>query len=548
MKNLTYLLFIFFIFSFNPSVSAITLEVLENEFQKGNYAQVYEGCRLLINQNYKNIKLHKLFIDSAEKLNKLYSIEKLYYTMFQNDPENFVVNYCIGYFKIKQGADNYNEALRFLNKSIQIDHNSEYPYKSIAFIYFKQGNYDKAKNMIEGAVKINPKDYDNHIFFAYLLSTTGFIDNAAKQYVIAADINYEQIKQKWRDTEGFLIRDMPFVFQEDFGCGAAAIDMVCNYFGEKEINKNDTILKCNSTSEGPYLVDVYDVIKSHTNYDVFLGAEKDIDQLCNLIKNNIPVILVVKIENNILHSIVVVGINEIKNEIIYHDPAYGPYLTKKINIFEKEWTAAGFQKLIILPKNLSSIISEGKKRLYNINYLYYLGQRYFAKNEFEDALSIFRSALKQEPNDLKLRLSLAATYGMLHQYSESIKEFLYVSKYTNDDVSLYYAIGATYGAMEKPAEAIKYYLMAVDLDPKFKDLYFQLAINYYENKQYWKSLISINRYIKNNPSDKDAIQLQKDMFFDLFNKYKGVLILTGITIIFLITGLIIRRRRVLISQ
>jgi tetratricopeptide (TPR) repeat protein len=83
------------------------------------------------------------------------------------DPHATVLSY---YFlgKIYNDEKNYDEAIKVLNKAIELAPNKKSPHYLLGIIYFKKGFLDKAKREFETALSISPQLIDAHYYLGLI--------------------------------------------------------------------------------------------------------------------------------------------------------------------------------------------------------------------------------------------------------------------------------------------------------------------------------------------------------------------------------------------
>lgn len=99
------------------------------------------------------------------------------------------------------------------------------------------------------------------------------------------------------------------------------------------------------------------------------------------------------------------------------------------------------------------------------------GNRYFAQQNFDEALQTYRNALIDDPESKELHLNLGSVLYKKEDYEESIKEYE-KSTYSKDIIlqsKSYYNMGNCLYRSGKLPEAIQFYKKALELAPKDED-------------------------------------------------------------------------------
>jgi predicted double-glycine peptidase len=152
--------------------------------------------------------------------------------------------------------------------------------------------------------------------------------------------------------------DVPFVRQEQNGCGAASIAMVMQYWFQQqgrplEQNTNAAVIQralYSTQAHGIYASDVerYFQQRGFRTF-AFRGEWHDLEQ--HLAKGR-PLIVALKPSsgNRVLHYLVVAGIDSGQGLVLVNDPAQRKLLKQDRVSFEREWSAAGKWTLLALPQ------------------------------------------------------------------------------------------------------------------------------------------------------------------------------------------------------
>src|SRR5260370_14611388 len=152
--------------------------------------------------------------------------------------------------------------------------------------------------------------------------------------------------------------DVPFVKQEDEGCGAASIAMVIQYWQKQQPESNianpDPVaiqrVLYSRKAHGIYASDLKRYFHEHsfTTY-TFQGTW---DDLRHHLEKGRPLLLALKPSPGevSLHYVVVVGLDCNQNSVRLNDGAQRKLLKEDRNKFEKEWNAGGRWTLLALPQ------------------------------------------------------------------------------------------------------------------------------------------------------------------------------------------------------
>jgi len=148
--------------------------------------------------------------------------------------------------------------------------------------------------------------------------------------------------------------DVPFVRQEKYGCGAASIAMVIQYWqrqqGKLASADPGQIQRAlySRQAHGIYASDVERYFQQHGfRTFAFAGEWKDLKE--HLEKGR-PLIVALKPGGADLHYVVVAGLDEQQGVVLKNDPAERKLLKQDRSDFEKEWKAAGNWTLLAVPQ------------------------------------------------------------------------------------------------------------------------------------------------------------------------------------------------------
>src|SRR5690606_27838099 len=101
---------------------------------------------------------------------------------------------------------------------------------------------------------------------------------------------------------------------------------------------------------------------------------------------------------------------------------------------------------------------------------------YIQKGDNEKAKMAIGKAKKQNPDDIGLLQAEAQIYYEtkdMDAYKRTIKQILDMG---STDPNLYFNLGVTTAQAGQPEEAKQYYKKAVEIDPKYANAYYNLAI------------------------------------------------------------------------
>jgi len=137
-----------------------------------------------------------------------------------------------------------------------------------------------------------------------------------------------------------------------------------------------------------------------------------------------------------------------------------------------------------------------------------VGQHATVLEEAEAAKNAFNT-LDPVGNSVETYSGIA--YKATKNYDKALKELKIALKYHPNSYKVYNTIGTVYTEMEQFEEAIKYYNLGLKLVPKAKEGLYNLALNYYNVKNYKGCIDALNK-VENE-------EWKKDQFLvDIYNE------------------------------
>jgi ABC-type bacteriocin/lantibiotic exporter with double-glycine peptidase domain len=151
--------------------------------------------------------------------------------------------------------------------------------------------------------------------------------------------------------------DVPFIHQQENGCGAASIAMVMQYWQRQQQQSPHASADAeqiqrslySSEAHGIYASDLEHYFQKHGfRAFAFRGEWNDLKE--HLGKGR-PLIVALQPERGApLHYVVVAGLDEQQGIVLKNDPAERKLLKQDRSNFEKAWKAAGNWTLLAVPQ------------------------------------------------------------------------------------------------------------------------------------------------------------------------------------------------------
>lgn len=139
--------------------------------------------------------------------------------------------------------------------------------------------------------------------------------------------------------------DVPFLPQTDAMCGGAAAAMVFRYWGDAHADVQEFAKLVDRHAGGIVNSALVDAVRARGWRADRIASS--LDALKARIADRQPVIVLVPERGNRYHYVVVTGAGG--DEILLHDPSWGPSRSMRAADFERAWRAADFWSLVILP-------------------------------------------------------------------------------------------------------------------------------------------------------------------------------------------------------
>ena len=168
----------------------------------------------------------------------------------------------------------------------------------------------------------------------------------------------QTVQHKANGTTGVQL-DVPYLSQTEAMCGGAAVAMLFRYWGEAHADIQAFAALADKRAGGittQALVDAVDRRGWQTR--PFAGS---IDLLREQLQRGRPVVILIQDRPGRYHFVVVTGLTG--NEVIVHDPAWGPSRHVPVKRLLRDWRPTGLWSLLILPGNARQAEAAGTGRV-----------------------------------------------------------------------------------------------------------------------------------------------------------------------------------------
>jgi len=100
--------------------------------------------------------------------------------------------------------------------------------------------------------------------------------------------------------------------------------------------------------------------------------------------------------------------------------------------------------------------------------LHNLGNSFFAKNDFAQAIGVYQAALRARPDDIKARNNLAISLIATGNINQAIEQFAEALRFDSNDPDTHYNLGLLFIQLGRPEEALAHLTEAVRLKPDYE--------------------------------------------------------------------------------
>jgi tetratricopeptide (TPR) repeat protein len=149
------------------------------------------------------------------------------------------------------------------------------------------------------------------------------------------------------------------------------------------------------------------------------------------------------------------------------------------------------------------------------NALFWLGNAYYSKGEYQKAVEALNESIKLDPNLSDSFFFLAMSYGKLKEYDKAVEAAKRAIELDPKAPTYYAVLGLIYRDQKKYKEAEENLKKSIELDPKSFVPYLKLADLYYEKESYKEAVNTLTKVLEINPSNMEANYLLINSYMDL---------------------------------
>jgi tetratricopeptide (TPR) repeat protein len=133
-----------------------------------------------------------------------------------------------------------------------------------------------------------------------------------------------------------------------------------------------------------------------------------------------------------------------------------------------------------------------------------IGLYYLWAEDYENALSYFKEALKRNPLDGEVQCFVGACYAELGRYYEAIESLKQAIQVRPDLADAHYCIGTVYLSLKRWGEAIESLKQAIRINPDYGEAHLVLGATYSELGRYDEAIECYKQAIRVDPFDTNA--------------------------------------------
>ena len=161
----------------NISIHYYNLGILHYEIE--DYTKAIENSKKALDLGYEDVKVYRLLCTSLFNSEMLNDAKEYFEIALNLYPEDLDLNH--NFAALLSKMENREEAIKILEKVIEIDANYSLAYMSLANIYFGEEDYEKAIENASKATSIEPENEYAHYILANSLSQSGKIDESVDE-------------------------------------------------------------------------------------------------------------------------------------------------------------------------------------------------------------------------------------------------------------------------------------------------------------------------------------------------------------------------------
>lgn len=454
-------------------------ELVQQIHGVNNKAQMLTEYEKFVNEYPLNTEIRRIFAERLEAAENLDGAAKQYEQILQVDPENIETLISLG--KINSQQKNYDKAGEYLSKAVEINPEKIDLYDAIASTLLAKEDKEQAVAIYRKAIEANSSAEKLYISLAALLENDGKTSEAITVM--------EQAVAKVGEKPELL----------------AVLGKFYRVTGDTE--KAGTTLRSAYDKESENLPLFGELMSLYLEEGNTTAAEEITSRTAASAGVAKDVVLSVAAEFYFN-----AGRTE-KSMDLYHqalleNPTKLDYLARLVGI-------ANRQKLF--ERSLAYVEEFGGKAKDKEKIEQLKAEIYLASEQYDKAITIYKSLLSNNPLDLNYYQYLVDAYNEAKRYDESVKVVKDAQKRFNksDPEALLMMTGMVYYKQEKYAQAEKAFLDLIKrTNGKSDDAYYFLGSVYLDQERYTQAETQFRKAIEVNPTSANALNALGYMFAD----------------------------------
>jgi len=148
-----------------------------------------------------------------------------------------------------------------------------------------------------------------------------------------------------------------------------------------------------------------------------------------------------------------------------------------------------------------------------------VANEYFNKKDYENAIKYYQKSIEMDKENPKVHYNLGRSYENVKKYDNALKHYNLAIDLGFDDVYVYYWRGSSLFDTEKYNDAINDWLLFNQKNTNKNSVNYWLAEAYFKINHILQALDYVEREIKHNPDNQDAITLKSNYLATLQKRY-----------------------------
>ncbi len=162
---------------------------------RSHYERLYPLLKQLAKERPQDVPTRAMLASVCEKLDKLDECEREWKTVMELDPGFSRAYNDLAYAWIRRNI-NLKEAMKLVQKALDLQPENWAYIHSLGWGYFKQGKLDEARSALQRAIRANPYNVEAHEHMGDLYQAMGMPKEAVRHWKKALEIDPHNVKAK----------------------------------------------------------------------------------------------------------------------------------------------------------------------------------------------------------------------------------------------------------------------------------------------------------------------------------------------------------------